>query len=195
MLKYEDLAKQERDEYLEIIIRESGRLSALATNVLNLSKVESQTILTGQEAYDLTEQVRRCILLLEPQWEEKKLDLSVELEDLQYYGNQDMLSQVWLNLIDNAIKFSPKNSTIDISLKQDDSAIKFTIADSGVGIDAETLPHIYDKFYQGDSSHATIGNGLGLAVTQRIVSLHGGDIDCQSRPDLGTVFIVSLPVR
>ena len=194
MLKYDDLSKEQREEYLDIIISESGRLAALATNVLNLSKVENQKILTGQAPFDLTEQVRRCVLLMEKRWEEKRIEMTIDLDEVTYNGNAEQLSQVWVNLLDNAVKFTPEGGRIAISLLKGSEKVTLSVADSGCGITSTAAAHVFDKFYQGDTSHAAKGNGLGLTLAQRVVQLHGGDILCESREGLGTKFTVALPL-
>lgn len=193
MLKYEDLTKAERDEYLDIVISEAGRLAEIASNVLDLSKVEAQTVLTETEPFDLAEQIRHCILLLEAKWEEKKLDFSAEMEDITCVGNEELLSQVWINLMDNAIKFTPEGGSVTVILRKAGDDIVVKIRDSGCGIPENAQKKIFDKFYQADSSRATKGNGLGLTLSKRIIALHGGDISCESMPGEWTEFTVLLP--
>lgn len=193
MLKHDDLDRAQREEYLDIIIDESERLTALATNVLNLSKLENQAILSSRTEFDLTEQLRRCILLFEGRWEQKGLTLSVELEELRYTGSEDLLNQVWLNLLDNAVKFTPEGGSIRLRLFGEPERVVFSIRDSGCGLGEEALAHIFDKFYQADISHTAAGNGLGLTVARRVARLHGGDITCVSAPGEGAEFTVSLP--
>lgn len=193
LLKEEDLTREERNEYLDIIISESDRLSVLSTNVLNLSKIENQAIITEESLFDLSEQIRRVILMMEPKWVEKKLELEVDLEEVLFYGNAEMLSQVWFNLIDNAIKFSWKEEELLIKLQDSDKTIIFTIIDSGCGMDENTIDHIFDKFYQGDTSHTKEGNGLGMSVVKKIISLHQGQILIESVLEQGTKVIITLP--
>lgn len=192
-LKHDDLTPEQRNEYLDIIIHESSRLSQLATNVLNLSRVEKQTILANRERFDLTEQVRRCVLLFENKWEQRRLNLNVELDEVTIEGDEELLSQVWLNLIDNAVKFTPEGGCVDICLQKGETSVVFLIRDDGYGISEEAQRHIFDKFYQGDASHTVSGNGLGLSIARRIVALHSGDIRCKSEESAGTEFIVELP--
>lgn len=192
-LKHDDLTPEQRNEYLDIIIHESSRLSQLATNVLNLSRVEKQTILANRERFDLTEQVRRCVLLFENKWEQRRLNLNVELDEVTIEGDEELLSQVWLNLIDNAVKFTPEGGCVDIRLQKGETSVVFLIRDDGYGISEEAQRHIFDKFYQGDASHTVSGNGLGLSIARRIVALHSGDIRCKSEESAGTEFIVELP--
>ncbi len=195
MLKYNDLTPEERDEYLDIVINESGRLAALATNVLNLSKVENQSILSEKHLFNLGEQVRRSILLLEPKWEQKKLSFSADILDVRCVGNEELLSQVWLNLIDNAVKFTTEGGKISVTLRPEKDRVKFVIRDSAAGISPDSMARIFDKFYQADESHATEGNGLGLTLAEKIIKLHGGDIECKSKRGEGTEFTVTLPLK
>ena len=193
LLKNPDLTPEERNEYLDIIIQETGRLSTLSKNILDLSKVEKMCIITERQPYNLAEQIRRCILLLEPKWSAKSLNLDINLDEITFNGNQGLLSQVWMNLIDNAIKFSPDGSDIRISLTRQERRLIFEIEDHGCGISEEAISHIFDKFYQGDTSHTTEGNGIGLAVVKRIITLCGGDIRVMSKSGQGTLMSVSLP--
>jgi len=193
-LKHDDLAPEQRQEYLDIIIHESSRLAQLATNVLNLSRVEKQAILASRAKFDLTEQVRRCILLFESKWEERGLKLTIELDEVTLEGDEELLSQVWLNLIDNAVKFTPEGGSVEIRLQTRENHAVFTIQDDGYGIPEEAQRHIFDKFYQGDPSHAVAGNGLGLSIAKRVVTLHGGMIRCKSEEGAGTEFTVELPL-
>ncbi len=192
-LKHDDLTPEQRNEYLDIIIHESTRLSQLATNVLNLSRVEKQAILANRTRFDLTELVRRCVLLFESKWEQRRLNLNVELDEVTISGDEELLSQVWLNLIDNAVKFTPEGGCVDIRLHKSESSVVFLIRDDGYGISEEAQRHIFDKFYQGDDSHTVPGNGLGLSIARRVVSLHGGEIRCKSEEGAGTEFTVTLP--
>ncbi len=195
VLKRDNLTAEERGKYLDIIIKESDRLTALATNVLNLSKIENQNILSEKQPFELGEQVRRCIVLLQSQWEQKKIALSVDIQDIVCVGNKELLDQVWLNLFDNAVKFTPEGGTITVALTQTDQAAQFILRDSGCGISSEAIPHIFDKFYQAKASQITMGNGLGLTVARKIVELHGGSIRCHSESNKGTEFTVTLPLK
>jgi len=194
-LKHDDISPEQRQEYLDIIIHESSRLAQLATNVLNLSRVEKQAILASRTQFDLTEQVRRCILLFESKWEQRRLKLTVELDEVTLEGDEELLSQVWLNLIDNAVKFTPEGGSVEIRLQQRQDSAVFLIRDDGYGISEEAQRHIFDKFYQGDPSRSAAGNGLGLSIAKRIVTLHGGTIHCASEEGAGTEFTVELPLR
>lgn len=195
MLKSNELTQEERDEYLDIVIGESSRLATLATNVLNLSKVENQTILSDRQIFNLGEQIRRCILMLESKWEQKKLSFSIYVQDIRCLGNEELLSQVWLNLLDNALKFTPEGGKISVTLGMESERAKFILCDNGTGISADAAAHIFDKFYQADTSHAMSGNGLGLTLAKRIIELHAGSIECKSKLGEGTEFTVLLPLK
>lgn len=133
------------------------------------------------------------MLLLAAKFEKKQLALNLDLHDYQLEGNKELLNQVWLNLLDNAIKFTPEGGEIAISMKKTNGRIVFVISDNGPGISPEALPRVFDKFYQQDTSHSTAGNGLGLTIVSKIVHLHAGTITCESPASLGTVFTVTLP--
>ncbi|MDO5794996.1 MAG: HAMP domain-containing sensor histidine kinase [Turicibacter sp.] len=193
ILKDPTLSQEERDEYLDIVIEESTRLASLATNVLTLSKVEGQAILSHQQHFNLGEQIRQCVLMLDSKLEKKEILLQADIHDDIIFGNKEMLNQVWLNLLDNAIKFTPSQGIIEISTQEKDDQVIVKISDTGCGIDAQALPKIFDKFYQEDRSHATMGNGLGLSIAHEIVTLHKGSIHCASTVFKGTTFTVSLP--
>jgi signal transduction histidine kinase len=193
LLKEGGMTSEEAQEYLDIIIQESQRLTDLSTNVLNLSKIESTEIISEKEIYLLDEQIRRVILTLEPRWNQKNLSLDVDLESTYIYNNAALLQQIWVNLIDNAIKFTDSGGEIKISLKTINSSIRFCLSDNGYGMTEETKLHIFDKFYQGDSSHATMGNGLGLTLVKRIIDLCNGRIEVESIPGSGSTFTVTLP--
>lgn len=194
LLKKDDLTAEERAEYLDIIIEEAQRLTVLSTNVLNLSKVESMSLLTDSADFNVGEQIRESVVLLESKWAEKDIAFDLDLLELKMNGNKQLLKQVWTNLIDNAIKFSPAKSEIALSMHRHDNSFTVTIKDYGSGMDDKTQHYIFDKFYQGDSSHASEGNGLGLALVKKIVELHHGTITVKSRPMQGSSFMVTLPI-
>ena len=194
LLKSDTLTQEERNEYLDIIINESNRLSQLATNVLNLSKIEKISILTEHDTFDLSEEIRQAILLLESKWQKKELELIIDMdEELTYYGNKSLLNQMWINLIDNAVKFSPEKGKIKIKLYRKDAYVFFQIWDNGYGMDENTQKHIFDRFYQGDASHTTEGNGIGLSIVKKVAELHKGNILVNSEAGIGTTFTVILP--
>ena len=192
-LKWDDLTEQEREEYLDIIISESERLSALSSNVLYLSKIENQAILTEQQNYNLSEQIRLVIALLNHKFSEKQLGIIFDSQEYFITGNREMLKQVWINLLDNAIKFSPNGGKIEVAISQDDEKTYISVSNEGEPIPPDVQAHIFDRFYQGDKSHATAGNGLGLSIVKKIVDLHGGRVDIISANQEITVK-VSLPL-
>lgn len=192
-LKTPGLTDDQRDEYADIIIAESRRLTTMASNILLLTKYENQQIVTGKTDFYLDEQIRKCILYLEKEWSEKNIDFDLDLEEIKYNFNEDMLSHVWLNILNNAIKFSPENGKITVKCINDISDVMVIISDEGIGMDDETRRHIFDKFYQGDTSHTAQGNGLGLSLAKRVVDLCDGKISVKSRPGAGTTFCIRLP--
>jgi len=193
LLRESNLQETEKQEYLEIIINESERLTALSTNILNLTKYENLEIISDKTAFRLDEQIRRIIVLTEPKWAEKELRIEPELEETLFWGNEDILQQIWLNLMDNAIKFSNPGGAIYINLAKCHGGIRFIIRDEGTGIAETALPRIFDKFYQGDLSRTKTGNGIGLAIVKQITDLCGGSIEVQSVVDKGSTFTVFLP--
>lgn len=192
-LQNDDLSPVKRKEYTDIIINESQRLTNMSSNILILTKFENQRIITDQIEYELDEQIRNCIILLEPQWSKKNIEMSLNLEATKIYGNTEMLSHLWINLIENAIKNSDDNSNISIECHETLDDIEFKISNYGNGMDDNTMKHIFDKFYQGDRSHTSPGNGLGLSIVKRIVELSSGEISVESKISQGTTFTVKLP--
>jgi len=192
LLKRGNLDEEKQMEYIGIIEEESMRLSRMATNVLNLTKVENQTILTDVTTFNLSEQLRDSILLLVEKWEKKNLDFLVDFGEHDIEANQELLKQVWVNLLDNAVKFSPDNGTIELQIDESDSTLSVSITNSGGEISPEHQKRIFNKFYQADESHASEGNGIGLAIVKRVAELHGGEATVQSK-DGRTTFTVELP--
>ena len=194
-LQDEDLPAEKRREYAGIIVRESERLSRMAANILLLARFESQQIVTGSEDYELDEQLRNCVILLEKDWSGRGIDMELDLEPLRIGGNEEMLSHVWINLLDNAIKYSKDGGTVTLACGMVGGEARVSIRDEGPGMDEATARHIFEKFYQGDRSHSGKGNGLGLPIARRIVELCGGRIDVESAEGQGSMFTVSLPLR
>ncbi len=194
LLKKGNLSPQEQREYLDIIEDESLRLSYMATNVLNMTKVENQTILTGVSEYNLSEQLRTCVLLFENKWSRKNLELNLDFDEHTVCANEELMKQVWVNLLDNAIKFTPDGGCMDLTISENDDSLLVSVANTGSEIPAVKRERIFQKFYQADESHTTEGNGIGLAIVQKIVSLHGGQVTVDSQ-DNRTVFTVALPKR
>lgn len=194
VLKRGILSAEEQEQYLTAIEEESMRLSSMATNVLNLTKIENQTILTDVSEYNLSEQIRSCILLLENKWSKKDIELQLEFGEHQIFANEELLKQVWINLFDNAVKFTPDGHTIQVRISEAEEHITIDVLNTGSEIPRESLPKIFDKFYQADESHASQGNGVGLAIVKRIIELHSGTIRVSSENEV-TVFSVELPKR
>lgn len=192
LLKNSTLSDEEKNEYIDIIEEESMRLSYMATNVLNLTKVENQNILTDISVFNLSEQIRSCVLLLEKKWEKKNLELYMDFDEYMICANEDTLKHIWINLIDNAIKFSADYGILEIDIKQDPTYLYVSITNNGEVIPPEAQDKIWRKFYQGDESHAADGNGIGLAVVKRVVDLHNGTVNVQSENN-STTFTVKLP--
>jgi len=185
---------EEQKEYAEIVAHESARLTRLTSNILRLTKLENQVIVTEKEDFYIDEQIRHSYLLLQNELSQKNIEIDFELSPVSYTGNPELVQQIWHNLLGNAIKFSNDGGLIAIRCYVKDSYAVVSIKDNGVGMDRSTVTHIYDKFYQGDRSHAGEGNGLGLSLVNRIVELCGGSIDVSSELGKGSEFIVWLPL-
>ena len=193
-LKKASLSGEQQSEYLDIIISESERLSKLSENVLLLSRLESAKRYAEQaSSYFIDEQIRKVVLLMEPQLQKKHLDMDINLETAEITANEEMLYHLWINLLGNAIKFSHDGGSIGISLKKEEGNAVVSISDTGAGMDDEVKKHLFDKFYQGDVARATEGNGLGLSIVKKILELENGKITLDSTPDAGTCFTVLLP--
>ena len=183
------------NEYIEKILFNTRRLSSLVSNILLLSKLENQSIQTHREKYALDEQIREDILALESLWEPKDIEFDVDLDAVRFYGNKNVLHHVWSNLLSNAIKFSPNGGTIKMRLYKENEKIVFLIEDNGPGLSEEVKKHLFDKFYQADTSHKEEGNGLGLALVKNIVSICDGEISAENLDVGGCRFTVTLPIN
>lgn len=172
----ENEGRELQEKYIGKILSNTHRLSNLVGNILLLSKVDNQAIPTKPSTYRLDEQIRQAILQLEPEWEKKEIELDVELERIEYTGNEVLLMHVWNNLIGNAIKFDPQGGMVRIRLWKNDERILCTVEDNGPGIKPGDEAHIFDRFFQSDSSHKEEGNGLGLALVKQIVKAEGGQV-------------------
>ena len=195
LLQDSDLTEAEREEYVKKIFFNIEKLNDLTENILRLSKLENQNCLAAPVHYRLDEQIREAIVLLEPKWSQKQINLDIDLEKIHYTGQQALLFQVWVNLIGNAIKFSDIKSEISIKLEKDQQKIKVLVSDTGIGMSPETQAHIFDKFYQGDTSRRSQGNGLGLALCKEILDKCKGKIYVTSEVGNGSVFMVVLDVE
>lgn len=193
LLQDEKLSEEERRDYLQKISMNTDRLSNLVENVLLLSKVDNQNISAKNQIYRLDEQVRQCIVMLSSKWENKEIEIDAHLDEIEYFGNERLMQHVWVNLIDNAIKFNKIGGKIFIDARKEGNTIVVSVADEGYGIPEDGISHIYDKFYQVDGSHKGEGNGLGLSLVKRILDISDGKIECGNRAEGGAVFTVYLP--
>lgn len=192
-LKNPSLSEEEKNMYCDIIISESERLSNMSTNILLLSKLETQEIITEKGLYSLDEQLRDCVLLFEREWEKKEIEWDLDLPSIKLCHNADMLHHVWSNLFSNAIKFTPQGGKIQVAAAENEESVTVTVRDNGIGMTEEEMKHIFDRCYQADSSHTSAGNGLGLCIAKRICILSGGSISVRSTRGKGSVFTVILP--
>ena len=187
------LSREEKRSYLEIIASESRRLADLAGNSLLMSRLDTQKIIPDKKPFALDEQLRRCSILLSGQWTEKELDMTMDLDEAVYVGDYDLMQHLWINLLTNAVKYTPKGGSITVTLKNEEKFIAVSVADTGKGISPEDRERIFDKYYQTDKSHSKRGLGLGLAICKRIVQLCNGSLTVESDVGVGSTFTVKLP--
>ena len=187
------LSREEKRSYLEIIASESRRLADLAGNSLLMSRLDTQKIIPDKKPFSLDEQLRRCSILLSGQWTEKDLDMTMDLDEAVYVGDYDLMQHLWINLLTNAVKYTPKGGSITVTLKNEEKFIAVSVADTGKGIPPEDRERIFDKYYQTDKSHSKRGLGLGLAICKRIVQLCNGTLEVESEVGVGSTFTVRLP--
>lgn len=192
LLKNDKLPKEKRIQYIELIEEEIQRLSSMTTNMLNLSKLEKQEIVTDKTTFNLSEQIRTCVLLLEKKWTKKHTRLALDFDEHMLYANEDLLKQVWINLIDNSIKFSKDKGKVSIGIEESKTDICVSISNTGEKIKDDDMDKIFNKFYQSDSSRHKEGHGIGLSIVSRIVYLHNGKVTVTSN-DERTTFSVILP--
>ncbi len=186
--------EERQQQYAEMIFHTSKRLADLISNILKLNKLEKQTITPEIETYDLCEQLAECAINYEPAWEEKNLEFDADLEDYaEISADPALMELVWNNLFSNAVKFTEAGGTITLTEKTCGDEIRVSVSDSGCGMTEETRKHIFEKFYQGDTSHATAGNGLGLALAMRVLQLNNYRIEVESEPGKGSTFTVIIP--
>jgi len=197
LLKNENLSKDERLHYIDIIEAESLRLSKLSDNLLKLSALDSEYTSFQPKPYLLNKQLKDAILMLEPQWSAKSIELIVEDEPADVVADEELLSQVWINLLHNSIKFTSEGGRICVSVSNSEQGHKVTIADNGIGMTADILTHIFERFYMADKSRSRKagGSGLGLSIVKRIIEMHHGSIDVESQPGMGTAFSVNIPYK
>ena len=193
ILQRPGITEEEKNEYSKAILEASRRLAQLITNILKLNKLENQQIFPQTEEFDLGEQLCQSLLQFEDAWERKGLNIETDIaDDIRIRSDSELLSLVWNNLISNAVKFTPEGGTIGVSLKTEGNLAVISVSDTGCGIKPETGMHIFEKFYQGDTSHATQGNGLGLALVKRVVDILNGEISVQSVCGEGSTFTVKI---
>lgn len=194
ILKDENLSPEEKEEYLNIIISESHRLSELSSNILILNRLDNQNVLSDKKIFNISEQIRLCVVLLENKWSQKDISFDFSGDDYEFNGSEQLLQQLWLNIIDNAIKYSPCGGEIFIRVFKRNGNLFFTFTDKGKGMTEHELKHAFDRFYQGDINHKNSGNGIGLSVSKKICELHGGKIAITSEPDNSTTVEITLPL-
>lgn len=194
LLQNSDLAESERQAYYKRILNGTQQLSTLSDNILNLTKLNNENFLLNKHHFRLDEQIREVILFLQPKWEKQHLEWTIDLENITINGDEEFLHQVWLNLIDNAIKYNYTSGTISVSLTKEDSNCLIEIKDSGIGMTEETVQKMFDRFYQEDTTRKTQGNGLGLSLVKEIIELHEGQITAVSQSGAGTKFCIQIPL-
>ena len=195
LLKDPDMTEEERRDYLDIIVYETDRLAHLSSNLLKLSKLENQEIPELAETFSLDEQIRRAVLLLEGKWQEKKLSFDIDMNKMTFQGSEELMQQVWLNLLGNAIKFSTPEGTVRIRGGVKDRRLIIEIEDQGIGMSEETLQRLFEKFYQGNASHSSEGSGLGLPLVKQILDIHRGTITVMSEIGEGSTFRIEIPTE
>ncbi len=195
-LQNEKLSYEKRLEYTDTIISSSQKLASLVTNILKLNRIEHQIIQLNTETYDLCRQLSECALSFEEAWEKKNLEFAADMDDcVMIRADANMLEIVWQNLLSNAVKFTEPGGKITLVQTSEEDTVTVSISDTGCGMSEETMKHIFDKFYQGDTSHSSEGNGLGLALTLKVMELVGGVLTVNSEAGKGTTFTVRLEVE
>lgn len=185
---------EQQEQYWDTILYATEKLNTMVTNILKLSKLENQQIFPEPETYQLGEQLRRCALSFMNKWQSKDIEFEIDVADIAVHYDASLLDLVWNNLLSNAIKFTDKGGHISLTSKVVGNTVLVTVKDSGCGMDAETCKRIFEKFYQGDASHASEGNGLGMALAKKVVDIAGGKISVESTPGKGTVFTAELKI-
>ncbi len=192
IMKTKEISDAKKIYYLGVIEEELNRLSFITTNILNMSKIENQNVLIDKTIFNLSEQLRRCVLIFEKAWTEKNLELEINIEEYEINGNEELLKQVWVNLLDNAIKFNQNGGKLTLNVYNRDGNLYVTIKNTGATIPQENIDKIFNKFYQVDQTYSKQGNGIGLSIVKKIVELHQGSVNVESKNG-ETSFIVCLP--
>lgn len=194
LLRDSELSKEQQKEYSEIIIQESERLLALSNDLLWISELDNNSIPKEKETYFLDEQIRKVVLFLEPLWSKKNLNFEIELETVQISGQKDLLWQVWLNLIQNAIKFSHEEGTIYLTATKKEQNVEIVITDEGIGMSQEAVSRVFERFYKEDNARTIEGNGLGLVICKKIIEISNGNIEIESEKGKGALMRITLPL-
>lgn len=192
LLADDNISKQEKDEYINIILEETSRLSNLSSNMLKLSKFENQEIVTNKRTYKLDEQLRKAIMMFEEQINQKNIKITLTAEPIIITQDEDLIMEIWINLLNNAVKYTEENGEIEVIAERQNEYVIVQVKDNGIGIEKEKQTRIFERFYQAESSHATEGSGLGLAIVKRIVELTDSKIEIESEKGKGTTFRVYL---
>lgn len=190
LLAKDSLSKEERQEYIDIILEETSRLSNLSNNMIKLTNFENQEIVTNKKEYRLDEQLRKAVIMLEEKINEKNIKVTLDSKEISIIEDADLIMEIWINLLNNAIKYSNENGNIEIKVEEQEEFVQVNIKDNGIGIPKDKQERIFEKFYQAEKSHSYEGSGLGLAIVKRIVDLTQGKIELESEEGKGTKFTV-----
>lgn len=195
LLQDEELSTMDRETYLHRMLDGANQLSYLTDNILRLTKLENQEIGLDYQSFRLDEQIREVILFLQPKWEPLDIELDLDLPKVYYKGNEELLYHVWLNIVENGIKYNQENGKISVEVSSSRNQVSVSISDNGLGMSEKTVQHAFDKFYQNDHSRKAKGNGLGLSLVKRIINLHDGEVNIKSKLDQGSTVTVVLPIK
>lgn len=195
LLQNDDLTPEQRRTYTDTVVQQSERLAAMSTHILELARYENTEIVSDKTLYSLDEQLRRCVRQQEREWLKKNLTVEGDLDPVDYYGNEELVEHIWSNLLSNAIRFTPAGGQITVVLRRGEREVTVSVSDTGIGMDEETQRHIFDRFYRAAPYPDDRGNGLGLSIVRRVVTLCGGRVTVFSRPGNGSTFTVTLPAE
>ena len=192
LLAQDNLSKEEKQEYINIILEETGRLSNLSSNMIKLSEFEHKEIITNKKKYRIDEQIRKAIIMLEQEINKKNIKITLKSEEITIIEDEDLIMEVWINLLNNAVKYTNENGKIEINVSDEEEFVRVEIKDTGIGIPKEKQDRVFEKFYQAERAHSNEGSGLGLAIVKRIIDLTEGKITLESEVGKGTTFIVHI---